>query len=129
MYTSGVPMVFYTRRTDASAWGVFDDVRIGCPPTEDPAREFRRGDCNADGDVDLSDAVRTLGVLFLGEETPGCLDACDSNDDGVTDISDAVATLGALFLGDPAPPAPGMHACGPDPSDDELDCQDYPPCP
>ena len=89
---------------------------------------FRRGDCNDDGGVDISDAVSTLGSLFLGEGDPGCDDACDSNDDGAMDISDAIATLGVLFLGNGVIPLPGMNDCGIDPTDDELGCDTFERC-
>ncbi len=83
---------------------------------------FRRGDANDDGTVDISDAVTTLGFLFLGGEELACLDSGDANDDGTLDISDAIAALGVLFLGDGTMPAPGLDGCGTDPTDDELDC-------
>ena len=54
--------------------------------------------CNDDGAVDISDAVFSLGSLFLGDGAPSCDDACDSNDDGAVDISDAIATLGGLNI-------------------------------
>lgn len=87
-----------------------------------------RGDPNADGQVDISDAVATLGVLFLGQDGIYCEDAADSNDDGVVDISDAVTTLGILFLGQGEIPAPGMDTCGSDPTADALACDSFPPC-
>lgn len=88
---------------------------------------FERADCNSDGQVDLSDAVRGLLFLFGGGEAPTCLDACDANDDGKQDISDAVSTLNRLFLGgDPFPPPTG--ACGVDPTEDELGCSGFAPC-
>ena len=83
---------------------------------------FLRGDCNDDGTVDISDAVFSLGSLFLGDRDPGCDDACDSNDDGTIDISDGIATLGALFLGNGSIPPPGPKDCGVDPTDDALGC-------
>lgn len=91
--------------------------------------EFRRGDCNDDGTADISDAISTLGFLFLGEGEPGCRDACDSNDDGKVDISDAVSTLRALFLGEGSLPPPGGIECGPDPTADESACTSYTTCP
>jgi hypothetical protein len=94
-----------------------------------PGSRFRRGDCNDDGTVDLSDAVFSLGSLFLGDGDPGCDDACDSNDDGVVDISDAINTLGVLFLGNGAIPLPGMTECGVDPTEDEVGCEVFGVCP
>ncbi len=90
---------------------------------------FTRGDCNDDGNFDISDAVSTLGSLFLGEGDPGCDDACDSNDDGNVDIADAVATLGVLFFGNGVIPLPGVTQCGGDPTDDVLGCDRYLACP
>ena len=86
---------------------------------------FIRGEINADGSVDLSDAVLTLDFLFLGKaDDPPCLDATDVTDDGLIDISDAIAILGFLFLGadPPLPPYPGP---GSDPTpDDPFGCLD-----
>lgn len=84
-------------------------------------RFFVRGDTGGDGQVDLSDAVRTLGVLFLGTPPPACLDAMDSNDDGKLELTDAVYTLGFLFLGGP-PLLPPFPRPGPDRTEDELLC-------
>ena len=84
---------------------------------------FIRGDANGDGAVDIADPVATLGFLFLGDATPGCLEAANANDEGDIDISDAVHTLNYLFLGgepipppfpeegaDPTPGAPGCSS-------------------
>ncbi len=92
---------------------------------------FLRGDCNGDGGVDISDAIQTLGVLFLGQGTFPCKDACDSNDDGRIDISDAINTLGVLFLGQGTIPLPGNKTCGVDPTGDDaqLTCESYSRCP
>ncbi len=83
-----------------------------------PAPELRRGDANADGTLDIADAVRTLGYLFQRGEAPGCPDAFDANDDGRIDISDPVGLLRHLFAGQ-ALPDPGA-VCGPDPTVDDL---------
>jgi hypothetical protein len=94
---------------------------------------FKRGDVNADGKVDISDGIKALGYLFLGEAAPACLDAADANDDGDVDISDATKIFGFLFLGEAELRAPGPFACGPDPSADrveggDLGCGAYAPC-
>ena len=97
-----------------------------------PAGFFARGDCNQDGTFDISDAVSTLAALFiLGTPEPPCVDACDVNDDGGFDVSDAVYGLASLFItGSPVPVTPGFPDCGPDPSDDLLECLTPPdPCP
>jgi PKD repeat protein len=89
---------------------------------------FQRGDCNADGGFDISDAVAILLSLFAGGFQPGCGNACDSNDDEVLDVSDAVYKLGGLFTGGALPPPP-FGACGPDPTAGALGCAGFSPCP
>ncbi|MGE4632008.1 MAG: hypothetical protein AAEJ47_03115, partial [Planctomycetota bacterium] len=87
--------------------------------------EFRRGDCNNDGNVDITDAIGALGILFGGAGPPDCWDSCEANDDGTMNISDVVFTLGYLFGDGPPPPDPGPVNCGPDPTVDNLDCVSY----
>jgi hypothetical protein len=84
------------------------------------AARFRRADVDASGLVELTDAVRTLGWLFLGDGAPACLDAADVNDDGLVELSDAVYALNWLFLGGAAPPSPGPTDCGADERPDDL---------
>ena len=83
---------------------------------------FIRGDSNGDDTVDLSDAVTTLHYLFIGDDSPYCLDAADANDDGLLNIGDPIATLQFLFLeGAPLPPPNGI--AGEDPTPDDLSCE------
>ncbi len=83
--------------------------------------QFLRGDSNFDGAVNIADAIDLLGFLFLGSETPLCLDSADANDDGSINISDPSATLATLFSGaGPLPPPTGTP--GIDPTDDALSC-------
>ncbi|MBI4602722.1 MAG: CotH kinase family protein [Planctomycetes bacterium] len=101
------------------------------PGGEVPARaklEFRysnegflRGDVNADGQVDISDAIRTLGNLFSGDAEIPCLSAADANDSGRVDISDPVSLLEFLFQGGEPPPVP-FPDCGEDPTPDDIGC-------
>ncbi|MBI4601410.1 MAG: FG-GAP repeat protein [Planctomycetes bacterium] len=84
--------------------------------------QFRRGAVRGEAALDISDAIRVLGHLFLGDPEPPCLDAAGADDAGELDISDAVRVLGYLFLGAVAPPAPGPITCGVDPTADELGC-------
>ena len=80
---------------------------------------FRRGDCNSDGTVSISDAIFELNHLYLGRQRWYCDDACDANDDGRTNLSDAITIIGYVFLGEIEPI--GMkQACGPDEIDDFL---------
>jgi hypothetical protein len=92
-----------------------------------PGKNFRRGDVDANGSLEITDAVAILSFLFQGGGTPPCLEAGDIDNNGETDITDAVNDLGYLFLGAPPPEAPGPLACGPDPAPPFLGCDK--PCP
>jgi hypothetical protein len=72
---------------------------------------FIRGDANADGSADISDAVTVLAWLFLGGREPGCLEAADINRSGAVNIADPVYLLNFKFLGGPPPPHP-YPECG-----------------
>ena len=86
-----------------------------------PEEAFVRGDGNGDGQVNVADAIFTLGILFTGVAATDCADARDANDDGQVDISDPVGTLVMLFGGGSSLPPPGS-VCGIDPTLDLLDC-------
>jgi hypothetical protein len=107
--------------------------RLDCPTPAASNRgecegpvSFRRGDADRDGGLSITDAVRVLSALFLGEPL-GCWDSADLDDDGTGSVTDAIFLLDHLFLGGSAPPAP-YPACGPDPTPDQLGCQGYPAC-
>ena len=82
---------------------------------------FIRGDSNGDSSLDISDAVKTLEILFSSGVGTACEDAIDANDDGLIDIADPVRLLDYLFVGAPEPPAPGAQ-CGEDETGDALVC-------
>jgi len=86
--------------------------------------QFRRGDSDNNGAVNITDAINTLNWLFQGNTpAPTCLDAADADDNGDTNITDAIFTLAFLFSGGVVPPDPHHAICGPDPTDDALaDC-------
>jgi subtilisin-like proprotein convertase family protein len=88
---------------------------------------FLRAECNGDGTISIADPVFLLDYLFSGGTAPGCSDGCDGNDDGGIDLSDVVFSLDYLFSGG-APPPPPWPQCGPDPSDDSLNCATAPDC-
>jgi hypothetical protein len=88
---------------------------------------FRRADANADGLLNIADAVFTLGFLFTGSETPTCLETADADDSGRIEITDPVYSLNFLFLGGTAPPAP-HPGCGEDETEDRLGCDEYGSC-
>jgi len=94
------------------------------------AAVFVRGDANADGNVDIGDAVFALSALLLpGSPTSVCEDSLDVNDDEIHDVADVVFGLSALFTaGAPEIPQP-FPGCGADPDGETLLCEDYPPCP
>ena len=102
------------------------DVALACAcPLLNP--HFRRGHCNGDEKIDISDPKCILDWLFLGRGTPVCRAAVNVNGDGKVDISDPIWLLEWLFLGGPAPVAP-FEACGAGtiPADDELGCAAVP---
>ena len=89
-------------------------------------KPFRRMDSNADGTVDIGDAIFLLQVQFSGTSIP-CEDAGDVNDDGSLNIADPIALLSYLFATGFMPPPPAT-SCGPDPTEDALSCDEFPPC-
>ena len=98
-------------------------------PTALPAEgvAFRRGDANQDAEIDISDFLKVLGVIFLGDPSPGCDAAMDVNGDRSVDISDGLYGLNFLFIGGAAPPEPFVR-CGRDEAPTALACDSYPPC-
>jgi len=60
-------------------------------------RAFKRGDCNGDGAINLSDAVFLAKILKSTEEAVFCADACDANDDGMLDPEDLSKILAMIF--------------------------------
>jgi hypothetical protein len=88
---------------------------------------FRRGDANADGATDISDAAAILNYLFLGVDKVPCEQAGDANDDGRLNIADPVYVLRFLFMGGNAIPPP-VGSCGLDPTGHSLPCASFPIC-
>jgi len=93
--------------------------------------QFRRGDTDGSGTLDLTDVIRALNFQFVGELSLDCQDAADVDDDGEISLTDAIRSLGYQFVGTPGtiPEPPGPFACGTDPSPDDLPACDYPACP
>ncbi|MCI0636057.1 MAG: VCBS repeat-containing protein, partial [Actinobacteria bacterium] len=112
------------------AGGIAEDLDTNGIPDEceflEPEPLFRRGDANGSGALEIADAIGSLGFLFGGGAQPSCLDAVDIDDNGRIDVSDPVARLNFLFLGGSAPAPPGPASCGRDPTEDTLDCAEYP---
>jgi hypothetical protein len=100
-------------------------------PNDETNREepFRRGDCNDNGEVDISDAISLLNFLFSGVPGKLCADACDANDDESQDISDPVFLLSYLFAGGRAPGFPGPGpTCARETNAGVLTCNAYLSC-
>ncbi len=74
--------------------------------------EYLRGDANWDEKLDLSDAVKIFGFLFLNAPKPVCCDAADTNTSGALDISDGIYLLNFLFSSGPPPSWPFEVAPG-----------------
>ncbi|MCA8960338.1 MAG: hypothetical protein KDC38_07485 [Planctomycetes bacterium] len=89
--------------------------------------EFRRGDANQDGTINIADPIYMLGFLFGGGPGSTCADSMDFNDDELLDVADPITGLSYLFVSQPIP-APGPN-CGPDPMGASLDCVQYTACP
>lgn len=124
------------RRSALWALGLLDSPNRSDVP-------FKRGDANADGRMDLSDAVATLTYLFLGGGDPvPCFDAMDIDDDEKLNISDPIYSLSFQFLGGDRPLPVfniSFQGCGldltPERLPDEaqnpgqiLSCRSYPSC-
>ena len=92
-------------------------------------QQFRRGDANGDGTVNIADVLFILNSLFSGGDTGSCREAADVNDDGSGDISDGIYLLGYLFGGLATPPHPGPEVCGTVSEGVDLGCLRYDTCP
>lgn len=105
-----------------------DDGSITITEFVEPLSEFQRGDANADGILDLSDAVTIITCRTPEAVQPPCEKAADANDDGKVDLADALHMLSFLSGLGPAPPAPFLQ-CGLDETPDQLSCRTFPRCP
>ncbi len=82
---------------------------------------FRRGDANADGQIDIADGVFLLNYLFLNGPSGDCQDSLDVNDDGQVQLSDAIWVITYQFANGPEPLSPFLQ-CGDDLTPDSLGC-------
>jgi hypothetical protein len=114
--------------TDVSFIPTLELVRRGEPP---PADEFRRGDTDGTGRVDITDALVIFNFLFLGGRAPACRDTADTDDDGAIILTDGIVILNVIFLGSGSIAAPGFTACGPDttPASPPFPPCEYDACP
>ncbi len=103
-------------------------VRRECSPSGFPdPPEFRRGDTTGNFELNIGDVVLVLAYMFTTGSI-SCIDAADMNDSGDLNLVDAMALLQYLYsTGNPLPPP--FLGCGPDPTEDTLDCAIEPSCP
>jgi hypothetical protein len=107
--------------SDAASWaasgaggtpGARNDVFVPMEDCVESGPYFLRGDCNGDGVVAISDAIRLLLASFAGAPVP-CWTACDADGSGsASGVTDTIHVLRHLFAGGP-PPASPFPACGP----------------
>src|SRR5690606_20694741 len=72
-----------------AAFAVEDGGYVGAyPALSRPEPPFIRGDADANGDVNLSDAITVLHALFLAGPPVACDDAADATDDGELNLTD-----------------------------------------
>ncbi len=90
--------------------------------------DFRRGDADLSGVLDVTDPITILNWAFSGIGTLWCLDAADADDSGTIEVTDGAFLFNFLFYGGPAPPPPPIVGTepGPDPTPDALSCVRYP---
>jgi hypothetical protein len=124
----GSSVSYRGRGNTSTSYRIDRTPSIGRDNDEEARQEpFRRGDCNDDGGVDISDAISMFGILFLGAYPPVCENACDTNDDELRDISDPVFLLNSLFRSREPLPAPGLE-CATEPEPGSLTCGSYLGC-
>lgn len=87
---------------------------------------FSRGDCNGDGNHDISDVICLLMTLFA-DMPMTCEEAMDVNDDGRFNLADPISLLSHLFLETFTPPAP-FPGCGSVRGTGSLGCEYFPGC-
>lgn len=104
----------------------FDPDLIINVSVDDSTPLFVRGDCSANGTLNIQDAVLQLNYLFSGTSI-SCQDACDVNDDGSLDLVDPMFELLFIMGIGGTPPLP-FEECGIDPTNDQLNCNSFPGC-
>ena len=124
--TNGTPYCYKVRATRGAIESADSNEKCETP-VGIVLDTFHRADSDGNGQLQLTDAVRILNVLFLGTGVIPCDDAADADDNGQLQLTDAVRILNVLFLGTGVIPLPGPPAdpCGVDPTDDTLACASY----
>ncbi len=118
-----------TESIDVDVTYFSEETRLTLRIMADPiaTTEFRRGDANVDGGVNIADALAILNTLFSRGEPFACRAAADVNADFTINVTDPIFLLGHLFGALGPPPAPGPNECGMG-SARELSCGEYDRC-
>ena len=103
---------------------ILDDGHLELHPQT--IKDFKRGDSNGDGVVNVADAIWSLQEIFNSGSPGTCFDAKDSNGDTLYDIGDPIWLITYIFSSGPAPPTPGPVECGND--GEPQDCEIYNAC-
>ncbi len=130
VFQGGGEWNFGVRLQDATGAAPLEGLRVRLEPdgpVTPPPVTFKRGDTNADGAVNIADAVFVLGHLFSMKPPPTCALTADANDDGIINIADSVTILGHLFARRGPLPEP-FEACGTDATPGNLTCVSFAPC-
>lgn len=86
-------------------------------------QNFSRGDCDGNGELNVSDGAISAQNIFLNRiKFFDCDNMLDANDDGQLDGSDTITILSWVFLGAADLNAP-FQTCGQD-DDDDLTCRE-----
>ena len=108
------------RVTDGNGGTDTATVVIAVQQIAPTSMSFVRGDTNSDGQLNVSDPIGTLGVLFQGSQAI-CLASHDSNDDEAVNVGDIIFSLNYIFSTGEQPSAPFIF-CGDDPTGGLLSC-------
>ena len=82
---------------------------VGLPPVEEPL--LVRGDCDSNGEVNITDPICVLEHLFLDLVGRACFRSSDADGNNEVNITDPIYLLNYLFLGGASPPEP-FPDCG-----------------
>ena len=86
--------------------------RVGLPPVVEALHV--RGDCDGNGEVNITDPICVLQYLFLDQPAQACFRSSDADGNGELNITDPIYLLNYLFSGG-APPVDPFPLCGPFP--------------
>jgi hypothetical protein len=75
-----------------------EDYYVFLPITINIDPAYIVGDANADGNINVSDAVHIINYVFVGGQEPQPFESGDSNCDGSVNVSDAVMIINYVFV-------------------------------